>query len=303
MTERTPVPNGLFDERPWRDVPCYTTMNQEPALWGLQWYDIGDVLDAPRAGAGDTESIATTRPECVHRTEDQLPPHEHRYLADGSVNPNRIIYDLEATTVYKMFAGGGSFGTLLFGADPLRLIPGSRARLYFPVRVHAHGNGDTGAAYWRIMTSDAMSEWFTFKRDFADRTYFVGTVDVIVPSHGEIDYILQSESHTVGGIDFFVSGVRWEYVDMPEPTECAGLPREDYARVVNVIPERPGATSASGTAAGRSPVSCVAAEDAWASEAGRARLSAKTRQIRAWRIVVFLFICGPPLSSDLRLSS
>lgn len=53
MTEHQPVPNGLFDERPWQDipVPSLATVNQQPARWVLQWYEIGEELEAPKAGA------------------------------------------------------------------------------------------------------------------------------------------------------------------------------------------------------------------------------------------------------------
>jgi len=235
VTEHQPVPNGLFDERPWQDipVPSLATVNQQPARWVLQWYEIGEELEAPKAGAGDTEYCATTIPECVHKLESQLPPNERRYLSDGSINPDRLIYDLESTTVYKMFAGGGAFGCLLVGE--FRADPGCNVRLHFPVRVHQHGNGDTGAAYWRVISNNDGTEWHTFKRDFEDRRYHVAPLDVSVGTDGLVLYVLQVESHTIAGIDFFVSGVRWEYIDVPEPPPDPDP--VDYAVVVNLLPQ------------------------------------------------------------------
>jgi hypothetical protein len=227
-----PLPNGSFTERPWRDIPVGATVNQEPLHWALDCYEIGSDLDAPKAGPGDTHDLALTIPECVHKLEYQLPENERRFLPDGTPNPNRLIYDLEADTVYKAFSSVNPFGLVLSGE--MDLTPRRVVELRIPVRVHAHGNGDTGAAYWRFLAACGGTDWFTFKRDFADRTWHVATFDVMVPDDGTLFYLVQMESHTIGGIDFFLSGLQWRYADSaptPDPDPV------DYVVVVNLLPQ------------------------------------------------------------------
>lgn len=216
--------NGSFEDG-WLDIPAGATLNQEPIGWRITWLQPGQPLRHCEDLPGDTEATARTVPECVHKLADQLPPHEQ----PGGSDP--LILDGE--TVYKVFAAYGSFSARL--SQVLRVEPGALVTVTVPVRVHQHGNGDYGAAYWHVELGASASSWLTFKRDFDDRVWTTVSITARALDDGTLPLVITFESHTIAGIDFFIDNVT-ATVQKPEP-QCRGLPREQYARVYNVVPQ------------------------------------------------------------------
>ena len=238
MTDNLLV-NGSF-ELDWTDIPIpgIGTINQEPDGWEVEWLEPGDpLLSSVDYGGPDDEPhylTAKTIPECCHKLNDQLPPDEQSGGVDAIV--------LDGDTAYKVFSSVNPFGAymaqLVTGLDP-----GRRIVLEVPVRVHHHGDGSPGAAVWRCCLNNQTGPWLTFKEDFDDRAYMTFGMDSVVDADGCAFVAIDLESRALAGIDFFVDDVRLRYLDndpeepgSPTPSECRGTPREQYVRVVNVVP-------------------------------------------------------------------
>lgn len=208
----------------WTDVG---PVQQEPIGWEIAWGKPGTMLHHIDGGAnpGDTERIVRTAPECVHIHSDQLPPNEQRG------GENALI--LDGNWTYKAFAAYGSFHFSLWREIEAPL--GAVVTVTVPVQVHQHGNGDVGAAYWRVDLGSATSGWQTFKRDFDDRTWSYHTLTKTQTSTPLMELLITFESHTIAGIDFFLDAVEVE-IEAPEPEPERGKPRLQYARVYNAIP-------------------------------------------------------------------
>jgi len=239
MTTDNLLQNGSF-ELDWTDIPIpgTGTINQEPDGWEVEWLEPGDpLLSSVDYGGPDDEPhylTAKTIPECVHKLNDQLPPDEQSGGVDAIV--------LDGDTAYKVFSSVNPFGAymaqLVTGLDP-----GRRIVLEVPVRVHHHGDGSPGAAVWRCCLNNQTGPWLTFKEDFDDRAYMTFGMDSVVDADGCAFVAIDLESRALAGIDFFVDDVRLRYLDndpeepgSPPPSECRGAPREQYVRVVNVVP-------------------------------------------------------------------
>jgi len=221
--------NGSFEDG-WIDVPAGSTINQEPKYWRLSWKAVGAPLTSIEPDLpGDTESVVQTVPECVHKLAIQLPPNERPTGADPLI--------IDGRTVYKVFAAYGAFAARLEAT--IVAEPGAVVSVTVPVRVHQHGNGDYGAAYWRAALGATVGDWLTFKRDFDDRTWTRCSLKARVPESGLMTLSIEFESHTIAGIDFFIDDVRAEVVDepQPEPNPRRGAPREQYHRVYWFIPQ------------------------------------------------------------------
>jgi len=221
--------NGSF-ELGWIDVSDGMVTNQQPNGWVLKWEKPGEELEHCEDLPGDTENNVWTAPECVHKLMEQLPPDEQPSGSDPLI--------LEGEAVYKLFAAYGPFKASL--ETVIKAEPGKIVKVTVPVRVHQHGNGDYGAAYWRVELGDNHSDWLTFKRDFQDRTWTCKSIEARVPDSGQLKLVIKFESHTVAGIDFFIDDVEVGYAEedevAPSVPECYGEPREQYKRVYNVVP-------------------------------------------------------------------
>jgi len=221
--------NGSF-EGGWIDVPAGSTINQEPKHWRLSWRTVGAPLTSIEPDLpGDTESVVQTVPECVHQLASQLPPRERPTGEDPLI--------LDGRTVYKVFAAYGAFSARLEAT--IEAEPGAVVSVTVPVRVHQHGNGDYGAAYWRATLGATVGAWLTFKRDFDDCAWTRCSLQARLPESGLLTLAIEFESHTIAGIDFFIDDVRAEVVDepQPEPNPCRGAPREQYHRVYWLLPQ------------------------------------------------------------------
>lgn len=220
------VKNGSFEDG-WIDISNGVVINQQPNGWTLEWGEPGEPLEHFENLPGDTEDKVRTVPECVHKLSEQLPPDER----PGGSDP--LILDGDA--VYKVFAAYGAFRAKL--ETVIEATPGALVRVSIPVRVHQHGNGDYGAAYWYAKLGDQNTNWLTFKRDFQDRTWLCKELEARVPESGKLTLTIKFESHTVAGIDFFIDDVVADYVEeQPPAPPCEGEAREPYVRIYNVVP-------------------------------------------------------------------
>lgn len=233
--------NGNFSEG-WSTDPL--TGNQTPKGWHTENAAIGDELHYHldvdmRPYPGDTHNIVSVIPEHVHKlnTNASLPPSQQLGGEDALILSCKT--GLSACGVYKVFSAGGAFGHHMW--QRVEIPEPGLYRLSGNVRVHAHGNGDTGAA-WVTPTVDYQPiGWLTFKRDFQEQEYLHFESEYLFMFR-EYTYGIILESHTVGGIDFFVDDFKVEFIKAvddtppdPDPTECRGLPRVDYERTYNVI--------------------------------------------------------------------
>ena len=220
--------NGSF-EQGWETL---YNKNQQPNGWTLVESLTGSRLLAPKAGNGDTESYTLCTPECVHKLDWQLPADEQLG------QPKALI--LEGKAVYKIFGHAAFRATL---AQQWTVTPGAVCSLTIPVQVHGQKkpdgtlyNADTGAAYWRVTINGTVGDWFTYNNDFSDRewmTYSPGFKAL----YGTVDLLIEFESHTLAGIDFFIDNVQFNSEAQPQPVECRGTPRVQYERVYNLLPQ------------------------------------------------------------------
>ncbi len=168
------TPSQLLDnpsfENGWTNVGTGTPLvNQQPNDWTLYWVPLGQ----PIFGSAD---VASGIPECVHKHNSTLPPHEQLG------GPNALILDGEYT--YKLFHYSAPFGAQL-SQTVTGLRPNSAARLVVPVQVHLHGDPDEWGAASGVWI-EGSGTWIS---GFAmgDRQWYYHTVDFTVPADGQID--------------------------------------------------------------------------------------------------------------------
>ena len=217
--------------------------NQAPHGWRMLYYAPGTPLMAPKAGAGDTQDYVLSTPECVHKLSEQLPDDEKLGGKDALI--------LDGNVTFKPF-GKNAFRLEL---EQLFTVPaGKPCTLVVPVQVHGEWNDatdapwniDTGSAYWRVSVNGEHGKWNTFNNDyelngdlhgFDDRTWLYYTMAFVAPS-GTVDMLIEFENHGESGIAFFIDNVQFFVQnDVPEPVECKGLPRVQYERVYNLLPQ------------------------------------------------------------------
>lgn len=235
--------NGSF-ENGWIDLPPAPgwLINQQPNDWLLSWVNPGEKL----YGSND---VANGVPECVHKLATQLPPHEQ----PGGVDP--LI--LDGNTVYKIFHNGASFGATL-SQEVTGLVPNGEYLLTTHVRVHVHQlateavpTTDPYVAEYNLATDggDGLREsWWNFTQDggtgqalhnfkWATRQRRVRADD-----NGELFVSMFFKSKWNRPVDFFIDDISLDYIgapvdpEPPEPVECRGKPREQYARTYILMP-------------------------------------------------------------------
>lgn len=204
-----------------------TTGNQTPNEWALEWKQPGEAMWSAGAFPGEPDPVDTVLrvPECVHKLASQLPPDEQ------PGGPNALI--LDGTHCFKVFGVG-------FSATMRQTISGfaddSRLTFRVPVQVHAHGDGSWGACAFRIGVQGHFTQWQTFTTGLDDHEWAYLEASVVVTGtwcRVRIDF----EGRAVAPVDFFIDALGLE-IDEPEPEpECYGLPRVDYPRTYNVIPD------------------------------------------------------------------
>ena len=215
------VKNGSFESLNWHNVPVGSTVNQQPEYWELSCIEIGSQLRSTGYFPTDESPVferAETIPECVHKLAYQLPSNQQL----GA--PQALI--LEGGATYKAFSSTRPYGVELrqLIADPGK----GTLSVDVPVQVHQQGDGSPGAAAWRVLVNGYTSPWFTFRTNFADRTWYHHTV-TLEHGGGPIDFKLQLESRALGGIDFFVDNVVVDFTP--------AAPQVDYVVVVNLLPQ------------------------------------------------------------------
>ena len=221
--------NPSFEDEHWLTLPGG---NQSPSGWELSWALPGEPLQAPWAGNGDTRQVAECEPECVHKLSHLLPEDEQLGGEDALIRAG--------DAVYKVF-GNSSFRVVL--KQQVDVPAGTKCNIIVPVNVHGHYNPDTGelynvdtgAGYWRVITNGYPHPWNTFNRDFEDRTWLEDGYS-FTALYGIAEVAIEFECHTPGGLDFFCDNVQFTS-DAPQPVECRGNPREQYARVYNLLPQ------------------------------------------------------------------
>lgn len=210
-------------ENGWTTDPV--TGNQTPTGWDLEWKQAGDPMWSAYAFPGEPDplDVVLTVPECVHKSPAELPPNE---WPDG---PDALI--LEGIRCFKVFGVG-------FSATMRQTISGfeigSRLTFRVPVQVHSHGDASWGACAFRVGVQGNFTPWATFTDGLTDHEWSYITASVVVtavPVRVRIDL----EGRAVAPVDFFIDALGLE-IDAPEPTECYGLPREQYTRRYNVYP-------------------------------------------------------------------
>ena len=219
----------------WADVVMGRVV-QVPTGWRVTVKPIGVSLDSAGAFAGIDHTpvieTAKTIAEIIHKPAALLPPVQGPGGADALI--------LDGNTTFKIFSNYNPYGVRL--AQTVTATPGATVALTVPVRVHYNpypgGDDSPGACAFRAYVNGVASAWLTYGNGLYDREWVSVTLQCIVPASGTFDVGAIFESRSEAGIDFFTDAWRLEYVSVPEPEpepECAGLPRIDYVRTVNVI--------------------------------------------------------------------
>ena len=177
------VPNGSFEDEGWETLP---NGNQVPDKWVLEWEPSGGV------------------PECVHKYDWQLPPHEQ------PGGPSALI--LDGILVYKLFHAGAPFEASLT-QEIAGLSPGTSARLRVPVQVHLHGDADPWGAESGLWVN-GYGEWVN-GATMGDRRWYVHERHFIVPADGTITLEVRFKSKWSLTKDFFIDAVQLELTDAP----------------------------------------------------------------------------------------
>lgn len=190
------IKNGSFEEG-WSDLPPAPgyIINQQPNHWQLTWVDIGE----PIFGTGD---IAYGIPECIHKLDYQLPPHERPGGSDPLI--------LDGTTTYKVFHYAASFGVELEQVVT-GLTPGEAYRLTVPIRIHINGS-DTDP--WGAETGawvDSTGGW-TNQAVMGDRTWYTHVVDFTAPASGQATVMIRMKNKYAVGKDFFMDAIQLQAV-------------------------------------------------------------------------------------------
>lgn len=207
-----------------------TTGNQTPHGWTLVWQNNGAQMLSSGAFPGDDPPVIETVvavPECVHKTPNELPPHQ---WPDGE---KPLI--LDGQTCYKVFGHG--FSATLSQIVPL--VPGSRVTFRVPVQVHHSGDGSYGACAVRAFVGAVEGEWVTFHAGLPDpaEPEWV-TLSVECEVHGTVVIGVDIEGRAEADVSFFLDALSLE-VEPPEPQECPGAPARGYARTYRLLPLPP----------------------------------------------------------------
>lgn len=230
MTKRTVdlLVNGDFSDGWVNFLPYGTLTNQQPYGFGLTIRRPGALLLSFDADIPDDKprlNIIESVPECVHKHNLQLPPEER-------VGGSRPLV-LAGAYTYKIFVAHNPFSVIL--EQPVSIPFGGLLRVEVPVQVHQHGDGSPGAAVWMVDIGDWRSGWKTFGHGFEDRQWVRIGRELKVERGDIIDIVLYMESRSEAGIDFWTD--RWRALFEYDEPQCRGMPREQYERVYNVIPQ------------------------------------------------------------------
>ena len=182
--------NGSF-EQGWSDMdPAGTLVNQQPTGWTLEWVEPG----SPIFGSGD---IAGGVPECVHKHNNHLPPHEQLG------GPEALI--LEGEWTYKVFQGDQPFGVTL-SQTVTGLAPGSAGRFLVPVQAHLHGDSTEWGAASGVWV-EAGGGWVS-AHQMGDRDWYHHMIDFKVPADGKVTVLVRFKStRQWWPKDFFIDAV------------------------------------------------------------------------------------------------
>ncbi|GAG16647.1 unnamed protein product, partial [marine sediment metagenome] len=148
---------------------------------------------------------------------------------------------LDGWKTFKMF-GPTAFRVKL--SQQFTVDKGAKCTLVVPIQVHGkkkddgtYYNIDTGAAYWRVSVNGEHGAWLTYNNDFQDRQWFEYGI-AFTAVYGTVDVVIEFESHTVAPIAFFIDDVQFSVQDnVPIEPECRGLPRVQYKRTYNLLPQ------------------------------------------------------------------
>jgi hypothetical protein len=183
--------NGSFEDEEW-DSYWMNTGNQQPADWNLSWIEPGQPLY-------DASDPALVVPECVHKYDRQLPPHEQLG------QPGALILDGQLT--YKLFTDSAPFGAEL-RQTVSGLLPGLPVKLSVPILlVTRDGDNDAYTAESGV--------WINGTGDWANaatmgyRHWYYHTVETVVPGSGQLEIVIRFKSKWTGA-DFFIDAVRLE---------------------------------------------------------------------------------------------
>jgi len=217
--------NGSFEDG-WSTDPL--TGRQIPHHWSVICRQPGVAMMS--AGVFPSEDppvidTVTAIPECVHKLAWQLPPDEqlggtHALILDGQ-------------TTYKVF--GHAFSATL--SQVVSVPFGSTIFFNVPIQVHHHGDGSWGACAARVCIDVLCTSWYTFHSGFPDpenpgwAMLRIGTTVIDAETLLSIDF----EGRAQADVSFFTDAITLE-IEEPEP-QCRGLPREDFKRVCNVLPQ------------------------------------------------------------------
>lgn len=192
--EQGEIANGSFEED-WSDLPPAPgyLINQQPSGWQLTWVEPGQPIF-------DSNYMAQGVPECVHKLEDQLPPHEQPGGSDPLI--------LAGTTTYKIFHYAAAFGAEL-QQQVSGLTPGQTYRIIVPLRIHGVDSDPWGAesGIW----IDGVGEWVN-QSVMGDRTWYYHTLEFTAVPSGEAVVTVRVKSKYNLSKDFFVDNIQLEAV-------------------------------------------------------------------------------------------
>jgi len=181
-------------ENGWTDMPPApgSVVNQQPNDWILSWIEPGDTLY-------DSNDVATSAPECVHKLSDQLPPEEQLG------GPNALI--LDGDTTYKCFQRNGSFGAEL-RQTITGLEPNRDWILVVPIQVHLHDDTYEYSAESGVWVN-GIGSWANGGL-MGDRQWYEHHIPFTVRSDGTIEVVIRFKSKYSLPKDFFIDALRVE---------------------------------------------------------------------------------------------
>lgn len=193
------IENSSF-ENGWTDLPPAPgyLINQQPKGWQLTWVEPGQNIF-------ESNYVSRGVPECVHKLNAQLPPHEQ---AGGS---DPLILDGNAT--YKIFHYAAAFGAELEQTIS-GLTPEHTYRVTVPLRIHGVDSDPWGAesGVW----VDGVGSWVN-QEVMGDRTWYYHTLDFTALPSGEAIITVRVKSKYNLSKDFFMDDLQLEVVS-PQQT-------------------------------------------------------------------------------------
>ncbi len=192
ITATSPLQNGGF-ENGWQDLTGSSA--QEPNAWTRDWLETGEPL---YDDTNNPPAVAAFPPECVHKLNYQLPPHEQLG------GPNALVLDGEHT--YKVFNGFAAFGAQLT-QTVTNLQPGVTGVLTVPILLVTNGDtapwgGESGA--W----VNGIGNWATLL-DMGNRNWYYHRIEFTVPANGQINVLIRFKNKQAGK-DFFIDAIQLE---------------------------------------------------------------------------------------------